>query len=270
MGVWNISTGANTMTYECIQVERDGNVAIVYLNRAPVNAQNAQVRSELIDAFDMLNDDNDVRCIVLASKLKVFSAGADVSERPAIKKKGPGAYWRHNRLVRGVSEAISECSKPVIAAVNGAALGAGLGLMAACDIWVASNNAYVAMTEINVGLAGGTALLQRIFGKSRARRMFFTGMHVSADELYRLGLVEASLPPEELMPWVMKLAHEIASKAPITLRYAKQAAIVTTSMPQSEGYKFEQKYTVALSDTEDAQEAQRAFLEKRAPVYKGR
>jgi enoyl-CoA hydratase len=126
------------------------------------------------------------------------------------------------------------------------------------------------MPEINVGLAGGTALLQRVFGQSRARRMFFTGMKVSADELYRLGLIEASLPPEELMPYALTLAHEIAGKAPIALRYAKQAAQVTVAMPPREGYRFEQNITVALSDTEDAREAQQAFLEKRQPVYKGR
>lgn len=258
------------MTYECLEVERDGHVAIVYLNRPPVNAQNAQMRAEIVEVFDSFNDDDDVRCVVLASKTAVFSAGADVSERPSIKQKGPGAYWRHNRLVRESSLAIQECNKPVIAAVNGPALGAGFGLMTSCDIWVASNNAYVSMPEINVGLAGGTALLQRVFGKSRARRMFFTGMKVSADELYRLGLIEASLPPEELMPYVMELAHEIASKAPIALRYAKEASQVTSSMPPREGYRFEQNITVALSKTEDANEAQRAFLEKRTPVYKGR
>jgi enoyl-CoA hydratase len=258
------------MTYECLEVERDGNIAIVYLNRPPVNAQNAQMRSELIEVFDTFNDDDDTRCVILTSKAKVFSAGADVSERPAIKQKGPGAYWRHNRLVRESALSISDCNKPVIAAVNGPAIGAGFGLMAACDIWVASNNAYVSMPEINVGLAGGTALLQRVFGKSRARRMFFTGMKVSADELYRLGLIEASLPPEQLMPYVLEMARDIAGKAPIALRYAKEASQVTSAMPPREGYRFEQNITVALSKTEDAGEAQRAFLEKRAPVYKGR
>lgn len=258
------------MNYECLEVERKGRVAIVYLSRPPVNAQNAQMRAELTEVFDSFNDDEDLRCAVLTGKGKVFSAGADVSERPAIKQKGPGAYWRHNRLVRESSLAIAECNKPVIAAVNGPAIGAGFGLMTSCDIWVASNTAYVSMPEINVGLAGGTALLQRVFGKSRARRMFFTGMKVSADELYRLGLIEASLPPEELMPYVMDLANEIAEKAPIALRYAKEASQVTSAMPPREGYRFEQNITVALSKTEDANEAQRAFLEKRAPVYKGR
>lgn len=258
------------MTLKHIEVERQDGVAIVYLNRPPVNAQNAELREELISVFDSFNDDDDLRCVILTAHGNLFSAGADISERPAIKKRGPGAYWNHNRLVREASLSIADCSKPVIAAINGPALGAGFGLMAACDIWIASNNAYVAMPEINVGLAGGTALLQRIFGKSRARRMFYTGMKVSADELYRLGLIEASLPRDELMPYALNLAKEIAGKAPLALEYAKQAAQVTLNMPQREGYRFEQNITVALSETEDAQEAQQAFLEKRTPQYKGR
>lgn len=258
------------MNFKHIEVEHQDGVAIVYLNRPPVNAQNAELRAELIGAFDAFNDDDEVRCVVLTARGNVFSAGADISERPAIKKRGPGAYWNHNRLVREASLSIADCSKPVIAAVNGPAIGAGFGLMAACDIWICSNNAYVSMPEINVGLAGGTALLQRVFGKSRARRMFYTGMKVSADELYRVGLIEASLPPEELMPYALELAKEIAGKAPLALQYAKQAAQVTLSMPQREGYRYEQNITVALSNTEDAQEAQRAFLEKRRPEYKGR
>jgi len=258
------------MTYQTIEVTRDGGVAVVTLDHPPVNAQNAQLRGELVEAFDSFNDDDSVRCVVLTGRGKIFSAGADLTERPKLRDAGGGAYWRHNRLVRESSLSIQECAKPVIAAVNGAALGAGFGLMASCDIWVASNTAYVSMPEINVGLAGGTALLQRVFGKSRARRMFLTGMKVSADELYRLGLVEASLPPEELMPYAMALAHEIASKAPIALRYAKEAANVTAAMPPREGYRYEQNITVALSKTEDTAEAQRAFAEKRAPVYQGR
>lgn len=100
--------------------------------------------------------------------------------------------------------------------------------------------------------------------------MFYTGMKVTADELYRLGLIEASLPRQELLPYALNLAKEIAAKAPLSLQYAKQAAQVTLNMPQREGYRYEQNITVALSRTEDAAEAQQAFLEKRSPQYKGR
>jgi enoyl-CoA hydratase len=126
------------------------------------------------------------------------------------------------------------------------------------------------MPEINVGLAGGVSFLQKYFSRSRARRMFYTGMKVDAQELYRLGLVEACLPPEELMPYAMDIAREIAGKSPIALRLAKEAARMTEVMPLREAYRYEQNNTVFLSKTEDAREAQLAFLEKRAPVYKGR
>ena len=257
------------MSYETLDLNVESGIAVVTLNRPPVNAQNAQLRSEIIEVFDSFNDREDVKVVVLTGAGKVFSGGADISERPNLGAT-PGAYWRHNRLVRESSNAISECSKPVICAVNGPAIGAGFGMMTACDIWIASNTAVFAMTEINVGLAGGTAMLQSIFGKSRARRMFFTGMRIDANEMYRLGLIEASLPPEELMPYTMELAREIAAKAPIALRYAKEASQVTAVMPRREGYRFEQNITVALSKTQDTAEAQLAFKEKRAPVYKGK
>lgn len=257
------------MDLQTLELDIANGVATVTLNRPPHNAQNAQMRSEIIQVFDYFNDTPEVKVAVITGKGKIFCAGADLSERPGLNDK-PGAYWHHNRLVRETGNAIIECSKPVIAAVNGPAMGAGFGLMTQCDIWVASNTAVFSMPEINVGLAGGTAMLQSIFGKSRARRMFFTGMKIDADEMYRLGLVEASLPPEELMPYVMEIANDIANKAPIALSYAKQAAQVTDVMPRREGYRFEQNMTVALGKTEDTKEALLAFKEKRKPVYKGR
>jgi len=255
--------------WKTLIVEVSERVAVVTLNRPPVNAQNAEMRSELTQVFDQLSDRDDVMAVVLTGAGKVFSAGADIRERPNLGDT-PGAYGRHNRLVRETHNAITECSKPVIAAVNGAALGAGFGLVMASDIWVASEDAYVAMPEINVGLAGGVSFLQRVFSQSRARRMFYTGMQVSGAELYRLGLTEACPPAAELMPYAMGIAHEIAGKAPLAVKLAKEAARLTDVMPLRDAYRYEQSNTVALSRTEDAKEAQRAFLEKRKPVYCGR
>lgn len=257
------------MEFKTLQVQIADGIAVVTLNRPPVNAQNAELRSEVIECFDTLSDMAEVACIVITGSGKTFSAGADIRERPNLAEK-PGAYGRHNRLTRECHYAMVECSKPIIAAINGPALGAGFGLVMGADIWVASENAYVSMPEINVGLAGGVTYLQKYFSQSRARRMFYTGMQVSAQELYRLGLVEACLPPDELMPYVMDIARDIASKSPVALRLAKEAARMTLSMPQREAYRYEQGNTVALSKTEDAREAQLAFLEKRKPVYKGR
>jgi len=257
------------MQYTTLDIQIADKIAIVTLNRPPVNAQNTLLRTELTEAFDVLSDRDDVAVVVLTGSGKVFSAGADIRERPNLGDN-PGAYGRHNRVVRESHNALVECSKPIIAAINGPAMGAGFGLIMACDIWVASTESFVSMPEINVGLAGGVSFLQKFFSRSRARRMFYTGMKVSGEELYRLGLVEACLPPEELMPYTMDMAREIASKSPIALRLAKEAARMTENMPLREAYRYEQSNTVFLSKTEDAREAQLAFLEKRAPVYKGR
>jgi len=158
----------------------------------------------------------------------------------------------------------------VIAAVNGAALGAGFGVMAACDIMLASDNATFGMPEIDVGLAGGCAFISRLFSKSRGRRIVFTGERFSAAELYRLGVIEWCGPREQLMEEAMKIARSIAAKSPLAMKLAKQAYNVIENMPERDGYRFEQNITEQLSHTEDALEAQRAFAEKRKPVFKGR
>jgi len=126
------------------------------------------------------------------------------------------------------------------------------------------------MPEINVGLAGGAAMLNTLFGRSLMRRMFFTGYRVPAAELYRLGIIEACTSSENLIPEAMKIAKEIAAKSPIAMEYAKQAANMVELMPPRDAYRVEQNITMALSKTDDAKEARQAFLEKRAPVFKGR
>jgi enoyl-CoA hydratase len=243
-------------------------IATVVMNRPPVNAQDTAFREEVIAAFDGFSDRDDVRVAVLTGFGKMFSAGADMRARPASGE--PGEYWAFNRTVREMFNSIHECAKPVIAAVNGPALGAGFGLVAACDIILASDNAVFGMPEIDIGLMGGAAMLQQFFGRSRARRMFYTGWRVPAEELYRTGVIECCVPLEQLMPEAMKLAADIASKSPLAVRYAKQSMNVTMHMPAREGYRFEQGMTVALSKSEDAKEAREAFFEKRKPEWTGR
>ena len=251
-----------------IRLSVQDHIATVVMDRPPVNAQNARFREEMIGVFDALTDRDDVRVAILTGIGTIFSAGADMRERP--NPDTPGEYWHFNRLARECFNAIHECAKPVIAAVNGPALGAGLGLVAACDIILCSDNAVLGMPEIDVGLAGGAAMLQTLFGRSRARRMFYTGWRVPAEELYRTGVVECCVPVEQLLPEAMRIATEVASKSPVGVRYAKQSMNTTMHMPARDGYRHEQNITVTLSKTEDAQEARRAFLEKRKPVFKGR
>lgn len=253
---------------EFIKVTVQDYIATVVMDRPPVNAQHTPFREEIIAAFDGFSDRDDVRVVILTGFGRMFSAGADMKARPASGE--PGEYWAFNRYVREMFNSIHECAKPVICAVNGPALGAGFGLVAACDIILASDNAVFGMPEIDIGLMGGAAMLQQFFGRSRARRMFYTGWRVPAEELYRTGVIECCVPLEQLLPEAMKLAAEIASKSPLAMRYAKQSMNVTMHMPARDGYRFEQGMTVALSKSEDAKEARDAFFEKRKPEWKGR
>ncbi|WP_447774296.1 enoyl-CoA hydratase/isomerase family protein [Variovorax boronicumulans] len=251
-----------------INLEVSDHIAVIRLDKPPVNALDRATRRRLIEIFDEVSERSDVRVAILTGTGKFFCSGADLKDRPNADKAGD--FLDHNRWTRETGNAIRECAKPVIAAVNGPALGAGFGLMAACDIFLASEDATFAMPEINVGLAGGVSMLRTMVGRSFTRRMFFTGMKVPAAELYRRGVIDEVVPAEQLMPLALEIAQEIASKAPLAIAYAKQAANMMDLMPQRDGYRFEQNFTMALARTEDAQEARTAFLEKRKPVYKGR
>lgn len=257
------------MHLEQFRLDVADGIASVTFDRPPVNAQNARTREELIRVFDAISDRDDVRVAILTGAGNTFSAGADLKERVDLVHE-PGDYARHNRLVREFFYAVTDCAKPVIAAVNGPAIGAGFVLMLACDILLASDNAYVAMPEINVGLAGGARFLMEHVGRSRARLMYLTGRRVAAAELYRLGVIEACPPRDQLMAAALDIARDIAGKSPLAVRHIKRALNTIEELPVRDAYRFEQSVTVELSHTEDAREAQRAFVEKRKPVFKGK
>ena len=256
------------MSDQFVRMDVADGVALVTMDRAPVNALSRAMRRQMVATFDAISEREDIRCAVLTGANGVFCAGADLKDRPDANVAGD--FLEHNRITRETGNAIRECAKPVIAAINGAALGAGFGLAAACDILYASDNATVGMPEINVGLAGGASMLKTVFGRSTLRRMFFTGQRLTAQDLLRRNVIEEVLPQDDLVPHAMALAREIATKAPLALVYAKRAANMVDVMPQRDAYRFEQEFTMALSKTEDAREARMAFLEKRAPVFKGR
>jgi enoyl-CoA hydratase len=257
------------MNLETVRLDVADHIATVTIDRPPVNAQNQKAREELMRVFDAISDRDDVRVAILTATGKVFSAGADVKERVNLVKE-PGDYIRNNRLVREHFYAISDCAKPVICAANGPGFGAGFALMLACDIMLASEDAYFVMPELDVGLAGGARFLMDHFGKSMARYIYFTGRRIPAAELYRLGVITACVPREKLMDEATRIAREIAAKSPVAVRQVKRAFNVVEEMPSRDGYRFEQTVTVELSHTEDAKEAQRAFVEKRKPEFKGK
>jgi enoyl-CoA hydratase len=257
------------MPFQNFRVEVSDFIATVTFDRPPVNAQNRETREEAIRVFDQLSDRDDVRVVILTGAGKVFSAGADVKERVGLAQE-PGDYVSHNRVTREFFYAVADCTKPVIAAVNGPAIGAGFALMLACDIMLVSEAAYGVMPEVDVGLSGGQSFIMEHFTKSKARAMYFTGARITAQELHRLGVVEQVLPEAELLPAALAMARVIAAKSPIAVQAAKRGFNTVQAMPLREGYRYEQSITVALSHTEDAKEAQRAFVEKRKPVFKGR
>lgn len=241
-------------------------VAIVTLDRPPVNALGRSIREQLVHTMDGLQDREDVRAIVLTAAGTVFCAGADIKEKAQLVEGG-GSYIQANRLTRDTFLCLLESRKPVIAAVNGAALGAGFVMTACCDMILAAHDAVFAMPEIDVGLGGGASLLQRILPLSKMRRMMLTGERVAAQELYRLGAVEECLAPKELLPRAIAIASVMASKSPDAVRTIRGSFQTVEALPPYEGFRIEQNYTTELSKSADAREARLAFVEKRKPVF---
>ncbi|MGV3552041.1 enoyl-CoA hydratase/isomerase family protein [Rhizobium sp.] len=251
-----------------VRLDIDAAVAIVTLDAPPVNALGLDSYQEIARIFDRLSDDQTVRSIILTAAGKVFSAGVDMKKR-AQSVKNDGDTWAYLRAARESFYAIRECKKPVVAAINGVALGAGFGLAAHCDILIASETASVGLPEIDVGLMGGGTVVQAMFSPSTARRMLFMGYRMPAAELYRLGQVEACVAPEVLIETAMGFARVLAAKSPTAMRYAKQVMNTISEMPARESYRFEQNMTAELSKSADAREAIAAFMEKRPPVFTG-
>ncbi len=244
-------------------------VAVVTLDNPPVNAHSQRLLEEVAWTFDTVSDREDIRAAVLTGAGKCFCAGADIKERVG-RTPQPGDHWQNSRRAREAYHSIMECRKPVIAAINGPALGGGLALAASCDILLASEDGCLGLPEINVGLLGGGRHSQRLFGHSRLRRMMLTGMRLFGPELYRLGVVEACTAPDALMDEALAIAREIAAKSPVASVLAKHALNQIEEMTLRDGYRFEQTMTGELGKTEDSKEAMRAFVEKRTPQFKGR
>jgi enoyl-CoA hydratase len=251
-----------------IRTEITDGVATVTLARPPVNAITIALYAEIADIFERLGDGDGANCAVFTAEgSRAFCAGLDLREfLAASADEDP----QRAAIVRRTFSAVRNCAIPVIAAVNGPALGAGCVLASVCDIRIAAENATFGLPEINVGRCGGGAHLGRLLPQGLLRRMFFTGRPIDAEEAWRAGLVDRVVAPEALMAETMALAAEIAKKAPLGLRYGKQALNEAEFLPVDDGYIREQGYSTKLMHTEDAREATRAVLEKRAPVFQGR
>jgi enoyl-CoA hydratase len=254
-------------TVKCEIVE--DHIAVVRLDNPPVNAHSAQMLADIPAMFDRLSELDDVRAIVLTGGGKVFCAGADIRERSS-QASEPGANWRSLRTAREAYHSIRESQKPVVAALNGAALGGGLAIAASCDILISSELGNLGLPEIDVGLMGGQRHAMRLFSHSRLRMMALTGQRFFGPELYRTGVVEACVAPAELLAAALTIARALAAKSPVAMRMAKGSLNAIEEMSLRDGYRHEQNLTAELRKTEDSREAMRAFLEKRPPVFTGR
>jgi enoyl-CoA hydratase len=251
-----------------IIVEKSAKIITVTLDAAPVNVLTLERYRRIQEVFDEISRMDDVHCAILTAKgSKAFCAGLDLNEFLASTVEQDPA---RAAVVRSAFKAIRFCSIPVIAAINGPALGAGAVLCAVSDIRIASEKATFAMPEINVGRCGGGAHMGRLLPPGMLRMMYFTGEPISAWEAHRVGLVEQVVIPRRLLPAAFELAETISKKSPLGLRMAKEALNRVEFMRVEEGYEYEQSCSTQLMATEDAREAVRAVVEKRPPVFTGR
>src|SRR4051812_23257700 len=253
-------------------LERDAGVATITINRPRVlNALNAQTFDELRRVCLALRHDADVRAVVLTGAGdKSFVAGADINE---LSVQTPTAGRDHAARGQHVLDLIENLGKPVIAAINGYALGGGCELAMACTIRIAADTAKLGQPEINLGIIpgyGGTQRLARLVGRGRALELLLSGEQVSAAEAHRIGLVDRVVAPADLMAEALKLAHALALKAPVAMRYIIDAVNKGLQMPLAEAQAFEATLFGLVSTTEDMREGTRAFLEKRRPEFKGK
>ncbi len=260
------------MPYETLIVERDGAVATVTVNRPKVlNALNQRTLAELAQAIDELEADADVRAIVLTGAGdRAFIAGADIKE---LATQSPVAGRELARRGQALFARIEQLGKPVIAAIGGFALGGGCELAMACTFRVAADTARLGQPEINLGLIpgyGGSQRLPRLVGKDRAMELILTGRQVTADEALRIGLVTRVVPAAALAQETRLFAQELASKAPVALRYAKLAIERGLDMPFESGCDLEATLFGLCASTEDMAEGTKAFHEKRKAGLKGR
>ncbi|MGJ7509578.1 enoyl-CoA hydratase/isomerase family protein [Variovorax sp. GT1P44] len=262
--------------YTSLLCERRGGIAILTLNRPErMNAIGGTLKQDIAAAMAHAELDDEVRVIVLTGAGAAFCAGGDVKEMAESRASGAGRSLQEKiRPARdAMLLAIHEAGKPVIAAINGAAAGAGMNMALAADIRIASTSARFAQAFVKRGLppdTGATYLLPRVVGMAKACELAFTGDTIEADEALRLGIVSRVVPPDRLMPTVLELAGRIAAGPPVAIRLAKQSLHRGEHGDLRDALAREAAAFNICFDTEDAAEGVTAFFEKRPPEFKGR
>jgi enoyl-CoA hydratase len=260
------------MSWETVLLEKDPPIATVTINRPDkLNALNAHCITELYGVFEELSKDDDIRVVILTgSGEKAFVAGADIRE---LAEMTPQSAKEVARRGQGLCDLIETLGKPVLAAVNGYALGGGCEIALACTLRLASENAKIGLPEVTLAIIpgyAGTQRLPRIVGKGRALEMILSGDPVDAQRAYEIGLVNKVVPQAELMETARKLAGRIASRGPVAVRYAMESVHRGLEISFNEGCHLEAGLFGLLAATEDMKEGMTAFLEKRKAEFKGR
>jgi enoyl-CoA hydratase len=260
------------MDFNDMLLEHEGKILQVTLNRPNVlNALRKETFLELETILDVFANSNDYWVMIITGAgEKAFSAGGDIKALAKMNKTDAEAFAK---LTHRILNKIESIPKPILAAVNGLALGAGCDLTIACDLVVASEKAKFGEPPAGIGITtpfGGTQRLPRIIGPKRAKRMFFTGDMIDAQEAFQIGLVNLITKDKELITKTKELVYRILTKAPIAVGYFKQLVNQSSYVEISEGDKLEQKLFAKCFETEDKAEGMSSFLEKRKPIFKGR
>ena len=259
------------MAYETLLVEKEGNVAIVKLNRPPVNSLNVKAYNDIYDAFSELENDPSVKAIVLTGAgEKAFAAGLDVKE---VAGKTIPDYFAFGRISRKCLDKVAAIEKPTIAALLGFAFGGGCELALACDLRIAANDASIGCPEINLGIipgSGGTQRLPRLIGMAKAKELLMMGDTVSGEEAARIGLVNKSVPKEALLDEAKAWAKKLASKPKVAMCVLKDAMNNGMNMDLQSAITYENDCFIISYVSEDGREGFKAFQEKRKPEYKDR
>jgi enoyl-CoA hydratase len=249
------------------QLSDHPHVLLVTIDRPPVNAATLELYRGLTELFWNLPADGEVRCVVLTGAgSRAFVGGADVK---SFLTRVPGNSLQQSRISRTGFDAIRECVVPVVGAINGPAVGAGLVIAAVCDVLVASENATFGLPEIDVGILGGVKHLSLLVTKKQLRWMALSGKRLTAAEMLATGALEKVVSPEELMPTALAMADVLAAKSPPGLRLMKEVMNIIEFMDIYDGYHIEQLGSAIVSGLPESKEAAAAFLERRKPDFRG-
>ena len=258
-------------SYKTIRFDKKEGIGYLTLNRPEVrNAFNQEMIDELREVLALINKDAEIRILIITGAGKAFQAGADIAE---LRVMTPLEILRWNEGIVRINADLEKLRQPVIAAINGAAMGGGLELAISCTLRVIVESAKLAVPEVRLGIipgTGGTQRLPRLIGKGRAAELLLTGDMVNAREAHQMGLVNRVVPDGQAVPAAEELAQRIMANAPIAVEMAKDALEIGKDLPLEHSVQYSQKNCITCFSTEDMKEGMTAFLEKRKANFRGK